>query len=155
MEKRFNIPKSSIILPQYQNGHWNFNKQMGDGVGFIYIIRDKYLKKFYLGKKLYRGTGKLNKGVESNWKKYKSSSPILAEHFKVRPLEEFEFICLEEYKTKGALAYAETWSLCNVEAPTKDIWYNKRIEKISWKVSEQITDLHKGRLLKTINWDKL
>jgi len=56
---------------------------------------------------------------------------------------------------QASVVDAETWSLCNVEAPTKDIWYNKRIEKISWKVSEQITDLHKGRLLKTINWDKL
>jgi hypothetical protein len=125
-----------------------------ESVGFIYIIRDTVLKRFYLGKKQYRGTGKLNKGKESDWRKYKSSSKLLLEIMKERPSEEFDFICIEEYKAKGALAYGETWSLCLVEAPTTLGWYNTRIEAISWSVKEGITDRHKDRLNKTITWEK-
>jgi hypothetical protein len=143
---------NKIVRPDFDNGHWKFDKQMGDGVGFIYIIRDKYLQRFYLGKKLFYGAGKLNKGKESNWKRYKSSSKSLADHFKERPAEEFEFICIEEYKTKGTLSYAETWTLCLVEAPTNDMWYNRLIEKVSWPVREPISDKHKQRLQHAISW---
>jgi len=142
--------KIRFVSPQVytQNGHWQFEHQMGykNFVGFIYVIYDKVLNCAYLGKKFYEGHGRLNKGKESNWKKYVSSSKCLEAHFKERPKEEFEFICIEEYRMKGALAYAETWSLCYVEAPTKDNWYNKRIEAISWNVSEGITNRHKKNL---------
>jgi hypothetical protein len=142
------VPK---IQKRFDNGHWIFPEQMGNGVGFIYIIRDNYLERFYLGKKLYYGHGKLNHGKESNWRKYTSSSKLLAEMLKERPKEEFDFVCLEQYKTKGTLSYSETWSLCLVEAPTNSKWYNKLIEKVSWNVKEPISERHKQRLLDTIN----
>lgn len=126
---------------------------MGKGVGFIYVIRDNVLKRFYLGKKNFAGHGKLNKGVESNWRRYVSSSPVLAEHFKERPKEEFDFVCLEQYSTKGGLSYAETWSLCLVEAPTTNEWYNTQIEKVSWKVNERVTKQHKDRLQRLLDWE--
>lgn len=148
LPSQIEIPKVS----RFNNGHWVFDKQMGTGVGFIYIIRDKYLERFYLGKKTYVGAGRLNKGVESNWRKYKSSSKALAEHFRIRPLNEFEFICIEEYKTKGTLSYAETWTLCLVEAPTNELWYNRLIEKVSWPVKEPISDKHKQRVTDAIAW---
>lgn len=147
------IPKTERIRTQrFDNGHWCFEEQMGNGVGFIYIIRDSVLERFYLGKKLFRGTGKLNNGKESNWKKYASSSPVIAELLKVRPKEEFDFICLEQYKTKGTLSYSETWTLCFVEAPTNKTWYNTIIEKVSWNVKESITNRHKERLKLAVNW---
>jgi hypothetical protein len=149
------VPHVSKRLPRFDNGHWQFPEQMGDGVGFIYLIRDNYLKKFYLGKKLYRGYGKLNNGKESNWRRYTSSSKVLKEMFKERPREEFDFICLEQYKTKGTLSYSETWTLCFVEAPTNDRWYNRLIEKVSWNVRERITDRHKERLMAAINFEDL
>jgi hypothetical protein len=138
-----------MIIP-FNNGHWRFDEQMGgkEYVGFIYIIHDMYMGKMYLGKKLYRGTGKLNEGKESDWKRYISSSKLLGENVKERPKDEFDFICVEQYKSKGGLSYAETWSLCFVEAPTKSEWYNKRIEAISWNVKEQITERHKSLLLR-------
>ncbi len=146
------IPLAVKVGDKHENGHWHFPEQMGtkDHVGFIYVIRDTVLNRFYLGKKQFYGTGKLNKGKESNWKKYKSSSNLLAEMFKERPDSEFDFICLEQYKTKGTLSYSETWSLCLVEAPTSNIWYNNLIEKVSWNVKEAITDRHKDRLQKAI-----
>lgn len=143
------IPSARVLkLPvSFNNGHWQFERQMGIGyIGFIYVIYDTVLNRSYLGKKLYLGMGQLNKGKESNWKKYTSSSKLLAELLKARPKEEFEFICLEEYKTKGTLSYSETWSLCFVEAPTNKDWYNTLIEKVSWNVKEPISEMHKARL---------
>lgn len=149
------VPKIQKARPYLLNGHWSFPEQLGasEYTGFIYVIRDQYLKRLYLGKKMFRGAGKLNRGQESNWKTYKSSSKELKEHFAERPLEEFEFIALEQYKTKGTLSYSETWSLCYVEAPTSNVWYNKLVEKVSWNVRENITDRHKERLNKILNWD--
>lgn len=128
------------------NGHWDFPEKMGVGVGFIYVIYDNILNRAYLGKKQFVGMGKLNKGQESNWRKYTSSSELLNALLKVRPRTEFEFIGIEQYKTKGTLSYAETWSLCLVEAPTTIEWYNTQIEKVSWSVKEGVTDRHKQRL---------
>lgn len=136
-------------VSKFNNGHWEFPEQMGvNKIGFIYVIIDKVLTRGYLGKKLYIGTGVVNKGKESNWKKYTSSSKVLNELLKARPKEEFDFICLEEYKTKGTLSYSETWSLCLIEAPTSRMWYNTLIEKVSWPVKEPISDRHKERLSK-------
>ena len=73
--------------------------------------------------------------------------------FKERPKEEFDFICVEQYKTKGTLSYAETWSLCLVEAPTSNLWYNTLIEKVSWSVREPISDRHKERLARIRDWE--
>jgi len=135
------------------NGQWKFPEQMGKAkpggkeyVGFIYCIYDAYLNRGYIGKKLFLGRGTLNKGKETDWRKYRSSSHLLKEVMDVRPREEFEFICLEQYTTMGTLSYSETWSLCYVEAPTSTRFYNTLIEKVSWSVKEPISDRHKQRL---------
>ena len=143
------LPKfTRVAIPRFNNGHWEFTEQMGDKeyVGFIYVIYDKYLNRAYLGKKQFRGTGKLNKDQESNWRKYTSSSKVLNELLRVRPREEFDFVCIEQYKTKATLSYSETWSLCEVEAPTSKVFYNTLIEKVTWPVKEPITERHKERL---------
>lgn len=138
---------NKIIKPRFNNGHWLFSEQLGgkDYTGFIYVIRDNYMERFYLGKKSFIATSK-GKKSESNWRKYVSSSNLLKEMLRERPLSDFDFIVLEQYKTKGTLSYAETWSLCLVEAPTTPNWYNTRIEAISWSVKEAITNRHKDRL---------
>jgi len=129
------------------NGHWEFPEQMGPPfVGFIYALYDPVLCRAYLGKKVYLGTGIKNRGKDSGWRTYISSSNLLKELFLHRPVEEFEFICIEQYKSKGTLSYAETWSLCLAEAPTSRNFYNTRIEAVSWSVKEPISDRHKERL---------
>lgn len=152
------IPESKILQfhprKRFDNGHWLFPEQMGVGVGFIYLIRDNVLERFYLGKKLFHGHGQLNRGQESNWRKYTSSSKVLAVLLKERPREEFDFICLEQYRTKGTLSYSETWTLCHVEAPTNSRWYNTRIDRVSWNVREPISDRHKNRLARAINFER-
>jgi len=151
------VPLLTTVTPDIHNGHWSFPEQMGgkDYAGFIYVIRDTVLERFYLGKKNYYGRGRTNKGVEASWKTYKSSSKALKHHFAERPYyDEFDFICIEQYHSQGTLSYSETWSLCLVEAPTSNTWYNRMIDKVTWNVSEQITNRHKERLEKSINWEQ-
>jgi hypothetical protein len=131
------------------NGHWDFPDKLDPAsyTGFIYIIADNNNRKLYLGKKQYKGTGKLNKGLESNWRWYISSSKELSEQVKLYGKENFDFIAIEQYKSKGALSYAETWSLMRVEAPSnRSVWYNLLVNKVSWVVKEPVTELHKERL---------
>ena len=151
------LPKfEGKTTPKFNNGHWKFDEQMGgsDYVGFIYVIYDTVLNRAYLGKKQYRGTGQVNKDQESNWRRYTSSSKVLAELLKERPKEEFEFLCIEQYKTKGTLSYSESWSLCLVEAPTSNVFYNTLIEKVTWNVKEHITDRHKRRVAEILERTK-
>jgi len=137
------------------NGHWHFEEDMRSkpkAVGFIYIIKDIAERRLYLGKKSYVGAGKKNKGVESNWKWYISSSKLLSASIKENGKDNFEFYCVEEYCTKGGLSFAETWSLCSVEALNEgSIWYNGLIGKVSWKVKEAVTERHKKRLTQIIH----
>ncbi len=142
-------PAPEIVVPRFDNGRWHFEEQMGgkEFVGFVYVIYDKVLNRAYLGKKLYRGHGQVNKGLESDWRRYKSSSTLLKDMWKERPMSEFEFVCIEQYRTKGALSYSESWSLAFVEAPTTKYFYNTRLEGVSWKVSEAITVRHKQHLV--------
>jgi hypothetical protein len=126
------------------NGHWIFPEQMGNKakLGFIYVIVDQYMDRLYLGKKSYRIATGPNTGRETDWRYYTSSSKILNAIIKERPKSEFRFYCIEEYSTKGGLSYAETWSLCYVNSPLSEKWYNKLIPKISWAVREGVTARH-------------
>lgn len=135
---------------RFDNGHWSFPEQMGNGVGFIYVIFDTVLQRAYLGKKNFRSMRGKDAGKESNWRRYISSSKLLAEMMQERPKKEFEFICIEQYKTRGTLSYSETWSLCVAEAPLNVRWYNTLIEKVSWSVKEPVTERHKQRLAEVI-----
>jgi len=130
------------------NGHWDFPEQMGgkEYIGFIYVIHDPLFGEFYIGKKHYRTAGKNNYGLQSDWKSYVSSSKWMQKITAEGSLKSFDFIVLEQYKAKGMLTYAETWSLCAVEAPTRKDCHSKRIEKVQWKVSENITERHKLRM---------
>ena len=142
---RSTTPRSKEVTG---NGHWEFPEEMGSKgyFGFIYAIFDPDTQRGYIGKKQFYGTGKLNKGDVSNWRRYTSSSKELQEAIRQRGIQNFRFICLEQYKIRGTLGYAETWTQCLVETPTTDKWYNGQIEKVSWKVKEAITDRHKERL---------
>jgi hypothetical protein len=132
------------------NGHWEWDEEpLGakNYTGFIYVIEDVTNAKLYLGKKQYVGAGVLNKGKDSNWRWYISSSKELSESVKVNGKDKFRFIAIEQYKSKGALSYAETWSLLHVQSPVyKNKWYNTLINKISWTVREPPTQRHRERL---------
>lgn len=132
------------------NGHWEWDAEpLGSKgfTGFIYVIHDVTNAKLYLGKKQFVGAGKLNKGQDSNWRWYISSSKELSESVKINQKENFRFIAIEQYRSKGALSYAETWSLLYAQTPVyRHKWYNVLINKISWSVKEPPTNRHKERL---------
>ena len=153
--KNLIVPSSPRIkMPEKRpNGHWDFPEIMGiNKVGFVYAIRDMVLKRGYIGKKLYRKQGQINRGEEYPWRYYKTSSNTMKALFAARPIEEFEFICLEEYGTKSGLSWAETWTLCILEAPTTSVWFNTRIEKVAWNVKEDVTFRHKDRMSRLLDW---
>jgi len=135
------------IVASNDNGQWEFGSKMGVGLGFVYLVYDTVLHRFYIGRKNYQSRSK-GRLVESDWRNYRSSSKILASLLENRPHEEFRWICLDQYFTASGLAYAETWSLCYVEAPTKKYVYNKRIEAITWNVKEPVSLLHMATLNK-------
>ena len=101
----------------------------------------------YIGKKMFRGMGKKNKNQQSNWRVYTGSSKFLQEEIEIYGKENFEFYVIEQYYTKGGWSWAEIWSQVTMETPSNnDMWYNKLIEKCSWKVTEPPTLLHRDRL---------
>ena len=123
--------------------------------GFVYLIRDPIIKRFYLGKKNYLSKSRKTYNQETDWRTYITSSKLMKEVWQHRPIEEFEFICLEQYKTKGTLRWAETWTLCHVEAPMSTTWYNTRIEGIAWKIKEPISERHRMRLKQALNFEEM
>lgn len=131
------------------NGHWKFDRPMNPKrmLGFIYLVRDNYNEKFYIGKKNYKGRGATNKDKESNWKWYTSSSDPLNEAIAKHGKQHFDFFVIEEYRTVSTLAFAESWSLLYVESPFNHAsWYNVLVNKVSWRCFEPLTAKHKLRL---------
>lgn len=138
------------------NGHWIADIDMGvsKAVGFVYVIRNLEKRRFYIGKKLYRSTGKVTKGQTSNWAWYTSSCNALVADALQQQKAGFEYIFIEEYVSKGALSWAETWSICHYRIPENpDMFYNTMINKISWRVKEHITSKHVERLARAIKGD--
>ena len=141
-------------MPTKAKGHWEFTEKLTpeSHTGFVYLIYNKFHHRFYIGRKFYRVRKGKRKGKQHAWESYVSSSTWLKDDIKLLGKEQFRFIILEEYETLGGLGWAETWSLCNVQVPeNNDEWYNRRIEKVTWKSPERITDRHKRRLKYYIN----
>ena len=135
-----------------ENGHWSFPEPLGKGFGFIYLIHDVKNDMMYIGKKQFYGTGIDNKGKETNWKWYVGSSDRLKDLIRISGTQDFKFYVLEQYRTRGGLGFAETWSMCMAETPTdKKKWYNNLIGRVTWSTSEKITQRHKDRLHAIIN----
>jgi len=136
------------------NGHWDFTEQLDfeNAYGFIYLIKEKSTNCMYIGKKAFRSAAKKTKGSQSNWRSYTSSSKIINELIKEKGEDAFDFIVLEQYYSKGGFSWAETWSQVVVEVPSNNhIWYNRFIDKVTWKVTEPVTNRHKKRLQGVIN----
>lgn len=149
---KFKVPTDAATptKPQFtSNGHWDFPDQMGPDsmFGFIYLIHNTVNNKYYIGKKQYFGTGLKNAGKVSNWKRYTSSCDLLNFDIKENGREYFRYICLEQYKTKTGLYWAEVWSIVTVEATTyPNKWYNGFVERIFLRNKETITSRHKERI---------
>lgn len=136
------------------SGHWKTSKKLNPdkAIGFVYLIRNKTDGRIYLGKKFYRVLKGKHRGKPHPWKTYQSSSTELKEDIKRQGAENFEFHLIEEYFTLGGLSWAEVWSLTTEAIPeNNDRFYNRRIDKVSWKVTEPVTNYHKRRMKYLIN----
>jgi hypothetical protein len=122
------------------NGIWKYHKQMGKApyLGFVYLVHDTWANRYYIGKKSYKVKKGQSKGEEAAWKSYKTSCKELKDHLAARPLSEFEFIVLGEYRTFGGLAWAETYLQTLARVPLSPYFYNTRLEGISFKVNEDV-----------------
>jgi hypothetical protein len=138
-----------VTVTKFDNGHWRFPEQLNfeKAFGFIYLIRERDTGVMYIGRKNFRGTGKLNKGKQSNWRYYTSSSNELNSMMETYGNAAFDFYVLEQYMTPGGVGWAEVWTQCHVETPTnQETYLNRLIDKISWRSKEEITPRHKARI---------
>lgn len=88
--------------------------------GFVYVIYNHIDKKYYIGKKTFRHGGKKSyrrngkrvpnykHGTENDWKTYTGSSEELNAAIKEHGKENFSFVMLRLFKTRGGLSYMES-----------------------------------------------
>ena len=99
-------------------GHWEFPHEFdtAEWFGFIYRILELNTGREYLGKKQFFSNrtkavkGRKNKKhykIESDWKKYTSSSVELNKSINLYGKENYKFLIISLHKTKGSLHYKE------------------------------------------------
>ena len=144
----------TISNGEIDNGHWNNSGDQLDYLrarGFVYVIYNTLNGMGYIGKKNFRINGKRNKGQQSAWRSYTSSSISVNEDIQNHGKKHFQFYILDQYYTTGGLSWAETWSQTVAEIPSNNhLWYNRFIDKCMWEVKEPPTEKHRRRLKKLI-----
>ena len=120
------------------NGVEFLDENVGDYVGFVYIITNKKTNKKYIGKKLFtQAAARQVKGKRkkyrkaSNWKEYFGSNKILVEDVAKMGSENFSREILHLCTSKGWCSVWETFEILNRKALWSDDFYN---EWISMKV---------------------
>lgn len=120
-------------------GHWRLPKGVSeipiDYIGFVYIITNKITNKKYIGKKLLKNKkkrkplkGRINSRrylVDSDWKVYTGSSPLLNEDIIKNGKEQFDFEILSFQPSKLLLAYHETKTIIDRNAIFDVNYYNE------------------------------
>lgn len=102
--------------PWRYNGHDFSSSDIGDSVGFVYIITDPDGKK-YVGKKNFFSKRKLpplkgktrrrTKIIESDWREYYGSSETVKQLVEETQAKGFKREILHLCKTKGEMSYLE------------------------------------------------
>ena len=110
--------------------------------GFIYIVINKTNKEYYIGKRGYKTK---SRKPSEHWKTYRSSSKTLKKLISEN-YTDYEFYIIEQYKTKSGLNYAEIWSQMIFETPSDSSSLNYKIQSMSYKSKEKITERHKKKM---------
>jgi hypothetical protein len=123
----------------YENP-WLLNEQIFTSemiavhVGFVYKITNLHDGRFYIGKKLFTRAGRKQvKGkkkkirVESDWKKYYSSSEELNADVQKLGIHKFRREILRLCKSRGELNYFEAKYQFSMDALESDNFYNNLI----------------------------
>lgn len=118
-------------------GHWSYNGpdvNIDNMIGFVYCITTCTGKK-YVGKKLlsFKKKRKPLKGnvncrrflIESDWKEYCGSSPVLNEYIATHGKDGFILEILSFQPSKLLLSYYETKEIIDRNALFRDDYYNE------------------------------
>lgn len=108
--------------------------EIGDCIGFVYIITNLTNQKRYIGKKLFKSTrtktikGKRKKvKTDSGWKDYFGSNAVLIEDVKTLGAENFKREILKICKSKGTCNYWEMKYQIQYEVLERTDFYNDHI----------------------------
>lgn len=126
-----------------EGSHWQTRIPISleNKYGFIYLIHNKVLDKYYLGRKiLVRGGSKRSRtyGKSAAWRFYTGSSRELNKDIKELGKDNFSFYLISLWETKGGLHYAEANLqhkldvLTAIDKKGNRIFYNKNIGAIRY-----------------------
>ena len=106
-------------------------EEIGDHIGFVYMITNTANNKKSIGKKLFKSTRtKLIKGkrkkvkLDSDWQTYYGSNAILKEEVKTLGGHLFNREILKLCKSKGEASYYEAKYQFDNDVLLSDDWYN-------------------------------
>ena len=134
---------------------WLFNnkpfttKDIGQSVGFVYVIISQISNKSYIGRKYFfshrkkKGATRRSK-AESNRKVYYGSNQVLLEEIKEHGRENYKRIILSLHSTKGDVNYEEVKQQFLQNVLEDDKYYNDNINGKWYRKADHIV---KGRIL--------
>lgn len=106
-------------------------EEIGEHIGFVYMITNTANNKKYIGKKLFKSTRtKIIKGkrkkvkLDSDWQTYYGSNAILKEEVKTLGGHLFNREILKLCKSKGEASYYEAKYQFDNDVLLSDDWYN-------------------------------
>jgi Putative endonuclease segE, GIY-YIG domain len=140
-------PRLDVKVSRRTGDHWEFPggtfNERGCA-GFVYVIVEIDTGRKYIGRKNYKTK---NGKQYTDWRNYTGSSGDLNKLIAVRGLDAFKFIVLEQYFTLGGVSWGETFTQVIAKVPERSaMFFNVRVEGISWPSKEHITELHKKNI---------
>lgn len=118
----------------YYEGKEFTSDDIGDYIGFVYMITDKSNDKKYIGKKLLKSKRRLpplkgqkrrrTKIVETDWMKYFGSSEEVKLMVEEKGVDNFHREILHLCHKKGELGYLELYEQITRHALLKEDYYN-------------------------------
>lgn len=148
-----NKPVKVLYANSDDTGHWTWKdpscKPDPNGFfGYCYLITNLQSAKKYVGRKNFWEYKNGKRFKESNWRTYQGSNATLAKDIRVLGAEKFKFEILGQYRSRGAVIYAEAnlqHTLNVLTSKTKGVrdYYNGQISAIKFVPK---TD-HNGNLI--------